>query len=57
MSTSQRADDVHAVHVRQAKIEDDQIRVSIGRGLDGSATGAGSDNVVLPRVKVDLQGA
>ena len=52
---SQRADDVHAVHVRQAEIEDDQIRVSIGRRLEGSAAASGCDNVVLPGVKVDPQ--
>jgi hypothetical protein len=31
--------------------------MSVGRGLDSSATGSGSDYVVLPRVQVDLQGA
>ena len=53
---AKRADDVYAVHVRQAEIENDEVRVSLGRCQESSLPGPSSDDVVLPSAKIDPQG-
>src|SRR6476659_3877111 len=54
---TKRADDINAIDVRQAEIEDDQVWMSVGCCLEGAPTGSGGDDGVLPRVQVDSQGA
>jgi hypothetical protein len=50
-------DHLDAVHVRQAEVEDDQVRRVLGGKFKRLASGSGGVHLVVADAQVDAQGA